>query len=925
MNVPPIISYAQNFEDVMLWRALGHVKNGFYIDVGAQDPVVDSVSLAFYEHGWRGVHIEPAHHYAALLRQHRPEETVLETAVGAEAGIIRFYEIPDSGISTADQGIAEKHRERGFNIVEINVPCVTLASVFKSCARKDVHWLKIDVEGLEEQVLAGWKPSKVRPWVVVVESTLPLTQVESYESWEPLLLSYGYSYVYFDGLNRFYVSNAKKELKRIFQAPPNVFDGFSISDSSSASVHRVLVERYNKQIENLNATVIEHASRERAAIESTKVIKSGALEELARSLLDYEAREIASTAKSEAREREILNIFAVSQKESARRLESMDQQSIADRSDVVTARERINDLQQLLAVREREFAEQLARARMEVDHLLTVTRAEFESRSRELISAIECEAAQREELLRQQIEALRVEREVFVRRLAETDRAYAEQLAVVEKQAQSAFSAQVHAHREREQMLIVQSRRDIEAVQVELKAQLLETVSQERLHSENITRLHEDVRQQLDAQYRFYVERENILRGEFSAQVSSQVDALGQIQSAAQRREDDFRDALSTEKQARELLGFQLGIINLEVAAAHAHEHVLQLDINSRLQQIAAHQAELSFIRDTLSWRLTSPLRYIASWLGRARPDRALLAGQSRSNKNFASDSASGHSFTPPTALFSPNSLDANDIQMHEPVTPLTHFAENNMTNINHVNQLFELYDIAFVRAAYQFLLGRTVDDAGGDFYLTRLRSGIAKADIIFEISQSDEGKRTEANLAGLSEFIAGHLPVRSTGFRGAFMRLTRTEHQANRLENEIALASAVHAEASKAIQDKLQNLENLLHVVIDSNDGRMRQLESALTALHVASSQQLVAKFENQFHSFNNDVGSRLNQVEDSVNGLQDSIAQQANTIIAAHAKSIRTRLDSSVEPPLSYVQKEQLMREIESWTTVGLVDARN
>ena len=53
-----IVSYAQNFEDVMLWRALGHVSNGFYIDVGAQHPIIDSVSKAFYEHGWRGVHVE---------------------------------------------------------------------------------------------------------------------------------------------------------------------------------------------------------------------------------------------------------------------------------------------------------------------------------------------------------------------------------------------------------------------------------------------------------------------------------------------------------------------------------------------------------------------------------------------------------------------------------------------------------------------------------------------------------------------------------------------------------------------------------------------------------------------------------------------------------------------------------------------------
>ena len=44
-----IVSYAQNFEDVMLWRALGQVENGVYIDIGAQHPLIDSVSKAFYE------------------------------------------------------------------------------------------------------------------------------------------------------------------------------------------------------------------------------------------------------------------------------------------------------------------------------------------------------------------------------------------------------------------------------------------------------------------------------------------------------------------------------------------------------------------------------------------------------------------------------------------------------------------------------------------------------------------------------------------------------------------------------------------------------------------------------------------------------------------------------------------------------------
>ncbi|OOB13428.1 methyltransferase, partial [Burkholderia cenocepacia] len=50
-----ITTYAQNFEDILLWRSLGHIPSGQYIDVGAHHPSQDSVSQLFYEHGWRGV------------------------------------------------------------------------------------------------------------------------------------------------------------------------------------------------------------------------------------------------------------------------------------------------------------------------------------------------------------------------------------------------------------------------------------------------------------------------------------------------------------------------------------------------------------------------------------------------------------------------------------------------------------------------------------------------------------------------------------------------------------------------------------------------------------------------------------------------------------------------------------------------------
>jgi FkbM family methyltransferase len=859
-----LISYAQNFEDVMLWRALGHVDKGFYIDIGAQDPIVDSVSLAFYEQGWRGIHIEPTHHYATLLRQHRAGETVLETAVGAKAGIIRFYEIPETGISTADENIAQQHRERGFKIVEIDVPCVTLASVFKSCGRKDVHWLKIDVEGLEEQVLAGWKPSKIRPWIVVVESTLPLTQIESYESWEPLLLGYGYSYVYFDGLNRFYVSNEKKELQHAFRAPPNVFDGFSVSGTASTSIHRVLADLHNKQVENLSVIVADHAVRERAAIESAATIQSSAQAELAKSIRDYEMREIFLREKSEAREKELTSILAAAQAESARRMDSLSQQAVAERLDASAARYQVSTLQQTLTVREREFAEQLARAREEADHRLAMTRAEFESNARDLITANLRVTSQREALVQTQIDAMRAESQALAAKFIESSQFHAEQLRLVAAQAQENILEQVKAREireqfllaaaaterdaakrayatatEREQMLVAQAQRDIDAAHTKLKAQLLQMVSQEQMHSENVMRLHEELRQQLNAQSSFFTKREKDLRSEFAAQISSQHKASEEYKHAALKLEQELSNALNTEKQARDLLNYQFNEIKREVAGAHAHELLLQRDIKSYFQQIAEYRSEISFIRDTLSWRLTAPLRCIAGWVGWRHPCPEKLTNQPGLNAPFLNQPFERDAYATPSANLASMSSAQNNAGADESSSLISYFAEIPMACINHVNQLLELYDITFVRAAYQCLLGRAADDMGEGFYLARLRSGIAKADIIFEISQSDEGKRVDVNLAGLREFVNAHPPVGSRGFRSTILRLTRIEHQVNRLENELARASAGYVQTGKPVQDVLQNLESMLNTLHEANDRRFNQIESIVTNLHESVAQQ--------------------------------------------------------------------------------------
>ena len=87
MAPTPFVSYAQNREDVVLARALKHVERGRYVDVGANDPVADSVTYAFYDRGWSGIAVEPVPMYADRLREIRPRDRIVQAAVTGETDV----------------------------------------------------------------------------------------------------------------------------------------------------------------------------------------------------------------------------------------------------------------------------------------------------------------------------------------------------------------------------------------------------------------------------------------------------------------------------------------------------------------------------------------------------------------------------------------------------------------------------------------------------------------------------------------------------------------------------------------------------------------------------------------------------------------------------------------------------------------------
>lgn len=221
------VSYAQNYEDVTLFRALAHVVGGRYIDVGAGDPLTDSVTRAFYERGWRGINVEPVLEVHGRLVADRPDDVNLRIAVADREGMLLFHEVVGTGMSTLDAELATRYEREGRELRRYEVPVRTLDSVLDEHPLIDIHFLKVDVEGAERQALAGIDLKRHRPWVVLVEATRPNSTEPTHEEWESLLVDRGYAYVYFDGLNRWYVANEREaELRAPLSMPPNYFDFF---------------------------------------------------------------------------------------------------------------------------------------------------------------------------------------------------------------------------------------------------------------------------------------------------------------------------------------------------------------------------------------------------------------------------------------------------------------------------------------------------------------------------------------------------------------------------------------------------------------------------------------------------------------------------------------------------------------------------
>jgi FkbM family methyltransferase len=258
------VYYSQNREDLVLEAFFPDVEKGFYVDVGANDPVVDSVTKLFYEKGWRGINIEPLKHHYEALKAQRPEDINLNIGVGLKRKTMVFNEVVSGdGLSTFLDDMA-KDSATSDSIKNYPVQIETLSEVFKAHKVGKIHFLKIDVEGFEYEVLAGNDWDKYRPEVICIEANHII------KDWRPLLKTNNYKLAFSDGLNEYYTdASTSRQAQFDFVESVVINRGGGVRDE-----HYQIIKELDEQVRQ------EQEALQQAHLETQKLLHENHLNHL---------------------------------------------------------------------------------------------------------------------------------------------------------------------------------------------------------------------------------------------------------------------------------------------------------------------------------------------------------------------------------------------------------------------------------------------------------------------------------------------------------------------------------------------------------------------------------------------------------------------------------------------------------------------
>jgi len=187
--------YILSEENRIIWEFFKCSEDGFFIEVGAGDPVNLSVSYHLEVKGWKGILIEPQPTLATKLKHNRKAK-VWSVACGSsqDKGEADFF--------VAGEFSSLKKHSAFTDVIysdKIVVPIMTLDEILYEEGNPRCDFLSIDVEGSELSVLKGIDLLKNRPRLIFIEYHVLSLDIHHY------LLRNRFKLIKRTGVNNWYV------------------------------------------------------------------------------------------------------------------------------------------------------------------------------------------------------------------------------------------------------------------------------------------------------------------------------------------------------------------------------------------------------------------------------------------------------------------------------------------------------------------------------------------------------------------------------------------------------------------------------------------------------------------------------------------------------------------------------------------------
>lgn len=174
MQSPQALLQQEEQEKYAVREYFGHKDNGFFVEVGANEPTSpESQTWHLEQLGWRGILVEPIPELAAKARDSRKESIVFQVACVdgyAKGTTTLLIPVESGGLVTGHASLRANIDEHNYSqFSRIEVKTATLTEILDRVGVQSVDLLSIDVEGAELDVLRGLDLSRYRPLLILLE------------------------------------------------------------------------------------------------------------------------------------------------------------------------------------------------------------------------------------------------------------------------------------------------------------------------------------------------------------------------------------------------------------------------------------------------------------------------------------------------------------------------------------------------------------------------------------------------------------------------------------------------------------------------------------------------------------------------------------------------------------------------------------